>query len=312
MSTARLSFFLPACILLALSGGLTPTHGAIEAVVSVADQRMVVLRDGGMIARYPVSTSKFGMGDTHRSYRTPLGRLRVCDKIGDGAPAGAVMKHRQVTREVLPVNAPGRDPIVTRILWLDGCESQNSNARERSIYIHGTPEENRIGKPVSWGCIRMRSQDVIALYEELPVGASVTVVADKLPRYPKYTPPAVTPAPEIIIVKKDKEKETPGLAPIAATTPKIASVRAAAFEPATKPSSPAMERAIATGVERAVAHVPPKPAPVLGVIKSMPQFASSVPRSGPRTDLVQAMRSSILLSGTEDTSANSEIPRLDR
>jgi hypothetical protein len=86
------------------------------------------------------------------------------------------------------VNAPGRDPIVTRILWLEGLEEQNRNAHSRAIYLHGTPEEERIGEAVSWGCIRMRSRDVIALFDTLPSGAPITIVAERLPRFPRFDP----------------------------------------------------------------------------------------------------------------------------
>ena len=115
----------------------------MEVLISIADQKMAVLRDGGLIQKFPVSTSRFGAGDAYRSYKTPLGQLRVCDKVGEDLTQGAVIKHRSATGEVLDVNAPGRDPIVTRILWLEGLEEQNRNAKERGIYIHGTPEEKR-------------------------------------------------------------------------------------------------------------------------------------------------------------------------
>ncbi len=165
------------------------TPESTEVLISVADQKMAVLRDGGLIKKYRVSTSKFGTGDSMGSYKTPLGRLRVCDKIGGDLDAGTVIKHRQATGEIIAVNAPGRDPIVTRIIWLEGLDDCNRNARTRGIYIHGTPEESNIGKPVSWGCIRMRSQDVIELYDELPPGALVNIIPDRLPRLHKYEPP---------------------------------------------------------------------------------------------------------------------------
>jgi len=82
-----------------------------------------------------------------------MGELEIADKIGDGAPAGTVFKDRRRTGEVVGVNAPGRDPIVTRIIWLRGREGQNANAFRRDIYIHGTPEERNIGRPASYGCI---------------------------------------------------------------------------------------------------------------------------------------------------------------
>jgi hypothetical protein len=178
-------------------------------VIGVEDQRMVVLDCGTPIATYPVSTSKFGLGDGFGTYRTPMGTMKIRKKIGDGVPAGGVMKSRRFTGEVLAVDAPGRDPIVTRILWLDGTQSCNRDAFARCIYIHGTPEERNIGRPASYGCIRMRSRDVIALYDIVGVGARVKVVpalneklrleigvptAQPVPLSSPTTPPTPTPA----------------------------------------------------------------------------------------------------------------------
>jgi lipoprotein-anchoring transpeptidase ErfK/SrfK len=84
--------------------------------------------------------------------------------------------HRARAIRFVLANSPGRDPIVTRILWLRGRESQNANAFARDIYIHGTPEEWRIGSPASYGCIRMRSSDIIQLYNIVGIGAAVTIV----------------------------------------------------------------------------------------------------------------------------------------
>ncbi len=148
--------------------------------VSVPDQKMLVLKKGTPIALYPVSTSKYGLGDRPNSYSTPHGRMEVARKIGNGAPPGTVFKDRLPTGEILPIDAPGRDPIVTRILWLKGTEQANANAFSRYIYIHGTPEERNIGLPVSFGCIRMRSQDVIELYDTVGVGADVIVTKQPL------------------------------------------------------------------------------------------------------------------------------------
>lgn len=151
-----------------------------EAFVSVAEQKLVVMENGKKIAAFPVSTSKFGLGDQHGSWTTPLGVMHVARKIGDRMPAGTVFRRRVPTREILQPNAPGRDPIVSRILWLDGNEPDNRNAYGRFIYIHGTAEERNIGKPASFGCIRMKSADVIALYDMLSVGSRVTVVREKV------------------------------------------------------------------------------------------------------------------------------------
>jgi lipoprotein-anchoring transpeptidase ErfK/SrfK len=147
-----------------------------RVVISARDQKMALLENGKLIATYPVSTSKFGLGDWRGSYRTPLGELEVAGKIGDGAPPGAVFKDRRRTREIVAVNAPGRDPIVTRIIWLRGREARNANAFGRDIYIHGTPEEQNIGRPVSYGCVRMRSADIINLYNLVGLGAQVSIV----------------------------------------------------------------------------------------------------------------------------------------
>jgi lipoprotein-anchoring transpeptidase ErfK/SrfK len=147
-----------------------------QIVVSAREQKMALLDRGNVVAIYPVSTSKFGLGDWRGSRFTPLGKLQVAEKIGDNAPPGAVFKDRRRTGEIVAPDSPGRDPIVTRILWLRGLEAQNTNAFSRDIYIHGTPEERLIGKPASYGCIRMRSTDIIQLYNIVGPGAAVTIV----------------------------------------------------------------------------------------------------------------------------------------
>jgi len=151
-----------------------------QIVISARDQKLALLDRGNLMAIYPVSTSKFGLGDSRGSRFTPLGRMQVAEKIGDNAPPGTVFKSRRRTGEVVLANSPGRDPIVTRILWLRGLEAQNANAFRRDIYIHGTPEEWKIGSPASYGCIRMRSSDIIQLYSIVGIGAVVTVVNEPL------------------------------------------------------------------------------------------------------------------------------------
>jgi lipoprotein-anchoring transpeptidase ErfK/SrfK len=145
-------------------------------VVSTRDQKMALLDKNNLLAVYPVSTSKFGLGDWPGSRFTPLGQLQIAEKIGGNAPPGAVFKDRRRTGEIVRTNSPGRDPIVTRILWLRGLEAQNARAFSRDIYIHGTPEEWKIGSPASYGCIRMRSGDIIHLFDIVGVGAAVTIV----------------------------------------------------------------------------------------------------------------------------------------
>jgi len=142
-------------------------------VVSVADQKLAVVVDGKVYRDYPISTSRYGEGDNWGSWRTPTGLLQIAGKIGASAPAGAVFSRRQVTGEVLPANAPGRDPIVSRIIWLRGLEDGNRNAYKRCIYIHGTPQETFLGRKASFGCIRMRSADVIQVFNWVNVGTPV-------------------------------------------------------------------------------------------------------------------------------------------
>lgn len=182
----KLSFFpliLGALAALTLSSCVTDNRHVME--VSVPEQRMALYRDGERIREYPISTSKFGLGDQPNSNRTPMGAMRVAKKIGDGAVPGTVFKDRLPTGEVVAVNSPGRDPIVTRILWLEGTEPQNANAFGRYIYIHGTPEERTIGTPASYGCVRMRSRDIIDLFSLIGRGARVYVV-----NLPLQGPPA--------------------------------------------------------------------------------------------------------------------------
>lgn len=147
-----------------------------KMIVSLRDQKMLLVRDGTPVRSYKISTSKFGIGDQPGSNCTPVGRLQVAKKIGDNAPIGSVFKSRRPTGEVIKPDAPGRDPVVTRIIWLAGTESRNQNAFRRTIYIHGTPEERRLGSPASFGCIRMGSRDVADLYGRIGTGADVFVI----------------------------------------------------------------------------------------------------------------------------------------
>lgn len=180
---------LAALALLGLSScGSSKTVGrddGSEMIVSVRDQTMLLVKNGKATKVYPISTSKFGLGSDSGSNRTPLGKLEVAQKIGGTARAGTVFKGRRPTGEVLRPNTPGRDPIVTRIMWLRGKEQNNSNTFRRLIYIHGTPEERTIGRPASYGCIRMKSDDVIDLYRRVGVGADVHVIRGSLDRTPE-------------------------------------------------------------------------------------------------------------------------------
>lgn len=174
--TMRLLHFTIPVVCLA-AAVLTPKPAKAEAaiVVSVPEQSLALVEGGVVRERFKVSTSKFGLGDNPNSYATPLGSMEIASKIGGNAPMGAVFKSRKMTGEVLAPNAAGRDPIVTRILWLRGLERSNARAYSRNIYIHGTPVESLIGRPVSYGCIRMRSRDVARLFTLVRVGTRIEV-----------------------------------------------------------------------------------------------------------------------------------------
>src|SRR6201981_2359635 len=182
---SRLRWFLLVAV---VAPGTAPLRAQLvqpNVIVSVRDQKLMLLDNGGNAAVYPVSTSKFGLGDRWGSMATPVGTLQVAQKIGDHAPVGAVFHNRRFTGEILQPNTPGRDPITTRIIWLRGLEAQNAHAFQRCIYIHGTPEEKKIGRPASYGCIRMKSKDVAELYNQVPIGAMVQIIPDRLPKAEK-------------------------------------------------------------------------------------------------------------------------------
>jgi len=196
-----------------LALGACATQDADHLVrISIPDQKMMVLHKGVEIAHYDVSTSKFGVGDRPGSYATPLGKMEIARKFGDGQPSGMKFHGRRPTGEIVRPNTPGRDPIVSRILWLRGLETQNYLAYSRDIYIHGTAEEAKIGTPASYGCIRMRSRDVIALYDLVGIGAKVEVTMNPFPKpedehpaaaantpaKPAPTAPGATPAPAAV------------------------------------------------------------------------------------------------------------------
>jgi lipoprotein-anchoring transpeptidase ErfK/SrfK len=184
---ASLGFVLALVSLGGSAGDATPLSA--DMIVSVPDQVLALVDRGKLMARYSISTSKFGTGDSAASYRTPLGTLFVSAKIGGKLPAGAVIKNRIPTGEIVAVDAPGRDPIVSRVIWLRGMEAQNQKARDRCIYIHGTPEECRIGMPTSFGCIRMRSRDIIDLYDRIHIGTHVLVTLRNIHEFVKPEEP---------------------------------------------------------------------------------------------------------------------------
>ena len=145
--------------------------------ISIAAQTLEVRGGGGeLLRRFPVSTSRFGLGSEPGSFRTPLGRFRVGEKIGAGAELGAIFQSRTPTG-ANGLGLPDADLVLTRILWLEGAEPANANTRGRYIYIHGTNHEAAIGQPASHGCVRMKNADIIVLYEMLAPGAEVRIEA---------------------------------------------------------------------------------------------------------------------------------------
>jgi lipoprotein-anchoring transpeptidase ErfK/SrfK len=144
--------------------------------ISVRAQELTLKRGRKKLATYPVSTSRFGLGSKEGSMKTPTGRFRIAETIGDGMSLGTVFKSRR------PVKATKKllreeDLIMTRILWLDGLEARNANTHGRFIYIHGTNHEENIGEPASHGCIRMRNADLVELFELVEPGTPVAIKA---------------------------------------------------------------------------------------------------------------------------------------
>ena len=154
--------------------------------ISIPEQSLKLFDDGREVRRYSVSTSRNGPGERQGSFCTPRGEHIVRAKIGAGQPARTVFINRRPTGEIwtpeLAERFPGRDWILTRILWLSGCEPGrnrlgNVDTMRRYIYIHGSPDTVEMGKPGSIGCIRMLNQDVVELFERAPAGTEVSIVA---------------------------------------------------------------------------------------------------------------------------------------
>ena len=152
--------------------------------VSVPDQRLELLQGSVVVASYPVSTARKGLGEQRGSGCTPRGWHRVRIKIGAGLPLNAVFVGRRPTGEIygpeLVAGHPERDWILTRILWLTGLEAGFNRGGDRDtlrryIYIHGCPDEAPIGIPLSHGCIRLRNQDLLELFERVAAGDRVFI-----------------------------------------------------------------------------------------------------------------------------------------
>ena len=153
--------------------------------VSIPDQRLSLFDgDGRVLRAYSVSTAKNGAGEMRGSHCTPRGRHIIRAKIGAGQPPNTVFVARRPTGELwtpeLQARFPGRDWILTRILWLCGCEPGFNrlgvvDTMRRYIYIHGSPDSVPMGHPGSIGCVRMRNSDIIELFDRVPAGTPVLI-----------------------------------------------------------------------------------------------------------------------------------------
>ena len=156
----------------------------MRILINIQEQELTLLDGGKKRFRCAVSTSARGTGNKMDSYRTPLGQHRIRAKIGEGLPAGAVLVGRRWTGEIynqqLAKQHPTRDWILTRILWLCGCQPGYNrlgqvDSMRRYIYMHGAPDDVPFGTPSSHGCIRLANHHIIALYAMAPVGARVSI-----------------------------------------------------------------------------------------------------------------------------------------
>mgnify|MGYP001820678492 CR=1 FL=1 len=137
---------------------------ATRIEVSVPAQQLTLFNGDAAVAKFPISTSKFGLGSEENSYRTPLGTFRIKEKIGGDQAMRTIFKGRVPEGCWEPGCVVEEDLVLSRILWLDGVEEENANTYDRYIYIHGTNQEELIGTPASHGCVRMRNHDMLELY----------------------------------------------------------------------------------------------------------------------------------------------------
>jgi L,D-transpeptidase YbiS len=154
--------------------------------IDIGAQELRLIDDGRPLKRYSVSTAKNGAGEKNGSFCTPRGRHIVRAKIGAGQPPNTVFVRRRPTGEVwsaaLHARYPGRDWMLTRILWLSGCEPGRNrlgdvDTMRRYIYLHGSPDSAEMGKPGSIGCVRMRNADIIELFDLVPPYTEVEIKA---------------------------------------------------------------------------------------------------------------------------------------
>ena len=152
-------------------------------LICIKEQRLMLIQDNYKIAEYPISTSKFGIGNKMGSNMTPLGYHLIKEKIGDNVPKDSIYKDGKFTKETATINNKNfvnKDLITTRIIKLEGLEEginqgNDIDSYKRGIWIHGTPEECHIGNPASHGCIRMKNNDIIQLFDSIEVGTPINI-----------------------------------------------------------------------------------------------------------------------------------------
>jgi len=155
--------------------------GDLGLWVSVARQALMGIEGGCVKFVYPCSTAARGTGNRENSYQTPLGWHEISERIGEGLPRGAIFNERKYTGNVWTPDTPTtNDLVLTRILWLTGLEpgmnaGPGIDSHARYIYIHGTPAEQKLGTPASWGCIRLSNRDVIDVFDQSPIGVRVLI-----------------------------------------------------------------------------------------------------------------------------------------
>ncbi|MBW8863418.1 MAG: L,D-transpeptidase [Verrucomicrobia bacterium] len=168
-----------ACIATCQRLNVAPTHYVL--IVNIASQSASLYEQNRFVKTFSCSTSRFGIGEVLNSQRTPRGLHRIAEKIGDGEPPGTIFQDREVIGYVSELGAKAGS-ITTRIMWLEGLEpgynrGGDVDTHERTIYIHGTGDQNSIGRPASHGCIHFADPDLISLFDLLPSGTLVWIAA---------------------------------------------------------------------------------------------------------------------------------------
>ncbi len=148
--------------------------------INIISQTLEHYQKGMLTKQYSISSAKNGTGEVEGSFCTPTGQFKIAEKIGKDLALGSVLVGRKPTGEIysaqLSKEHPNRDWILTRILWLDGMDAHNKNTKNRYIYIHGSPDKTNLGVPGSKGCIQMKNQEMIELFDIVQTGEDVAII----------------------------------------------------------------------------------------------------------------------------------------